>query len=53
MNTVQINCKMKEIYYSPTPIKERESDLKSRYEFWNSMNLYAMQNMSLLQMKMS
>lgn len=51
MQTKIINCKMKEIYFTPVEMKEEPEIIESRCEFWNSMNMYALQNMSIVQMK--
>lgn len=51
MQTKLINCKMKEIYFTPVSLKEETEVVEARCEFWNSMNLYALQNMSIVKMK--
>ncbi|MCD7780016.1 MAG: hypothetical protein LUH05_05020 [Candidatus Gastranaerophilales bacterium] len=53
MEFKEINCKMKEIYYTPAPMKEDVESLKFQYKFWNSMNIIAMQNMTVQTMKMA
>lgn len=51
MQTKSINCKMKEIYYIPVEIQEEAAATEARFEFWNSMNVYAMQNLALVSIK--
>ena len=51
MNTKVIDCKMKEIYYTQTCIKEDKNVIDARSEFWNSMNMAGIQTMSILQLK--
>ena len=47
-----IDSKNKELYYNLPPMKESESILNARFEFWASMNNIAMQNMMLQQRKL-
>ncbi len=49
--TKLINCKMKEIYFSPIEIKENPEEEKARCQFWHSMNIFAIQNMSLINLQ--
>ena len=53
MQSKIIDSKLKEIYYTAQPIKEEAEVLESRFNFWNTMNIVAMQNMSYQQMKMN
>lgn len=52
MEFKQINTRSKEIYFDAEPIKEDIDVLESRYEFWNMMNLIAVQNMNTHRVKM-
>ena len=49
IQTRVIDCKMKEMYYEVSPIKEAESTLKSRFDFWKGMNCVALQNITFQQ----
>lgn len=51
MSAKLINCKMKEIYYSPIELKENPEESKARFTFWYSMDLVGLQNMSLLNLQ--
>lgn len=48
-----IDTKMKEIYYNSVPLKEDNELVESRYNFWNSMNIIGIQNLSVHQVKIS
>lgn len=52
MDFKQINARSKEIYFETETIKEDVEILESREEFWNMMNMIAMQNMNTLRVKM-
>ncbi len=51
MTTKLINCKMKEIYFSPIELKENPEESKARFKFWYSMDLVGLQNMSLINLQ--
>ncbi len=46
-----IDTKIKEIYFEPHLIEEPIDTLESRFKFWNCLNVMAMQNMTLQQIK--
>ena len=46
-----IDAKIKEIYFEARPLKEPADTIESRYKFWNCLNVMAMQNMTLQQLK--
>ena len=46
-----IDTKIKEIYFEAHPMKESMEAIESRYKFWNCLNVMAMQNMTLQQLK--
>ncbi len=49
MQFKEIDSKIKEIYYTPILLKEKEEDLTFQNNFWNSMNMIAFQNMKNIQ----
>ena len=53
MQFKQIDSKMKEIYFEAKLVQESEKVIESRYNFWNSMNIVAMNNMTIQRMKMA
>ncbi len=53
MQFKNINCKMKEIYYNPIVIQEDDDGNKLENNFWFSMNLIGMQNMTMQSLKMA
>lgn len=46
-----IDTKMKEIYINAVRIEDETPESKNLHKFWNSMNIVAMQNMSIQQIK--
>ncbi len=46
-----IDAKIKEVYFEAHLVKESRDTLESRYKFWNCLNVMAMQNMTLQQIK--
>ncbi len=46
-----IDTKIKEIYFEAHLVKESKNILEARYKFWNCLNVMAMQNMTLQQIK--
>jgi len=46
-----IDTKIREIYFEQHLLKEPQMAIESRYKFWNYLNVMAMQNMTLQQIK--
>ncbi len=46
-----IDAKIKEVYFEPHLVEEPIATLESRFKFWNCLNVMAMQNMTLQQLK--
>lgn len=46
-----IDSKMKEIYFSPVKIDDKEETAEFNNTFWNTMNVIAYQNMALQQVR--
>ncbi len=53
MQYKNINCKMKEIYFNPVIIQEDEVTTEFKSNFWTSMNIMGIQNMTMQQLKMA
>lgn len=51
VQTKLIDCKMKEIYYTPSRVEEDTEVTEYRTVFWNCMEVYALQNMNLVHVK--
>lgn len=48
----KIDTRMKEIYFEAHLVKEDRRTLESRFKFWNTLNIMAINNMSIQQIRM-